>query len=130
MVCLETTFLVDLLRGKKEVEELKDQLYSTERVLAVASPTIMELWTGALLSTHKERELAKVRELLQSLQILILDEKSAQMTGEIEANLLKNGVTIGTADMMIAGIAQTNGETLVTRDAHFARIPGLRMLKY
>ncbi len=130
MVCLETTFLVDLLRGKKEVEELKEQLDSTEKALAIASPTIMELWTGALLSHHKERELAKVRELLQSLQILILDEKSAQMTGEIEANLLKNGVTIGTADMMIAGIAQTNGETLVTRDAHFARIPGLRMLKY
>jgi len=31
---------------------------------------------------------------------------------------------------MTAGIARLHGETIVTRDQHFARIPGIKVLKY
>ena len=37
---------------------------------------------------------------------------------------------IETEDVMIAGITMANGETLVTKDADYARIAGLKVLKY
>ncbi len=130
MVCLDTTFIIDLLRGKEEISSLKDNLDRTESKLAVAAPTIMELWVGAQLVSKSDEEKVKIDELLQSLIVLELNEHNAKLAGEIEAALISKGQVIDTEDCMIAGIAISNGETLVTRDAHFARIPGLRVLKY
>ncbi len=130
MACLDTTFIIDLLRGKEEISPLKDTLSRTESRLAVAAPSIMELWVGAQLVSKSTEEKVKIDELLQSLIVLELNEHSAKLAGEIEAGLIRSGQIIDTEDCMIAGIAISNGETLVTRDAHFARIPGLRVLKY
>lgn len=130
MACLETSFIIDLLRGKAEVKSLKDELDKNERILSVTAPSVMELWTGALMSTKAQMEKSKIQELLQSLEMLPLDEKSAKAASEIEVDLLRGGLPIDIQDMMIAGIAHVNGETLVTRDQHFARVPGLRLLKY
>ena len=58
------------------------------------------------------------------------DEKAAKAAGEIEAQLLSKGTMIQREDAMIAGITIANGETLVTRDSDYAKIPGLRVLKY
>src|SRR3989338_5432212 len=97
MTCLETSFLIDLFRGKEKVNKLMDELNKHEEQLTVAAPTIMELWSGALLAIHSEREKAKIIQL---------------------------------EDIQIAAIAKAHGEQLITRDEHFARIPGLRVLKY
>jgi predicted nucleic acid-binding protein len=128
MACLETTFLIDLLRGKREVKELKDHL--DKDTLAVAAPSLMELWSGACIAQQSAAEKEKILDLFQSLDVLTLDEKSAREAGEIEAELLRKGLPIETEDMMSAGIARMHGETIVTRDQHFARIPGLKVLKY
>lgn len=130
MACLDTTFIIDLLRGKEEISSLKDNLDRTESRLAIAAPSVMELWVGTQLVSKSDEEKAKIDELLHSLIILELDEHSAKLAGEIEATLIRKGQVIDTEDCMIAGITINSGETLVTRDAHFARIPGLRVLKY
>ncbi len=130
MAVLETTFVIDLLRGKPQIKELKDELDKTEATLAIAAPSVMEIWSGAELSNVPESERVKINELLLSLIVLVLDEKAAKKAGEIEAGLLKAGQPIDTEDVMIAAIALVNGEKVVTRDAHYSRIPGLRVLKY
>jgi len=130
MACLETTFLVDLLRGKLEVKSLKDELDRTESELFVAAPSVMELWSGALLSNQPLKEKEKISELIESLVLLPLDAASAKEAGEIEAELLGKGLPVQTEDVMIAAISRVNCKKLVTRDQHFARIPGLRVLKY
>ena len=129
MACLETTFLIDLLRGKDEVCTLKDELDKTE-TLTVAAPSIMEIWSGALLAKLSAAEKAKINALLQSLHVLPLDGESAKEAGDIEAELFQKGLPIETEDVMIAGIARAHGEKVVTRDQHYARIPGLKVLKY
>ncbi len=130
MTCLETTFLIDILLGKKEINELKDELSKTEPLLTIAAPSIMEIWMGASISKQPDSKKDKINELISSFTILSLDEKSAKEAGEIEADLMKKGEIIETEDMMIAAIAKANGEKLVTRDEHYVRIPGLRILKY
>jgi tRNA(fMet)-specific endonuclease VapC len=130
LACLDTTFLVDLLRGKSEVKDLKDELSKSESVLAAASPSVMEIWLGACLSKASEREKEKINQLMISLEILNLDTKSAKEAGEIEAGLISKGQPIETEDMMIAAIAKINGEKVVTRDGHYTKIQGLKVLKY
>lgn len=130
MACLDTTFLIDLLRGNPEIEEIKEEVYAREIILSVAAPSVMELWTGACLARTSEKEKEKIIELIESLEILNLDEKSARESGEIEAELLRKGISIETEDVMIAGIAIANGEKVITRDQHYARIPKLKVLKY
>ncbi len=130
MACLETTFLIDILNGKEEIIKLREELEKTEVRLTIAAPSITEIWFGALFSKKSEKEKNKIRGLISSLEILPLDLSSAEEAAEIEAELTRQGNRIGTEDIMIAAIAKVNGEKLVTRDQHFARIPGLRVLKY
>jgi predicted nucleic acid-binding protein len=130
MACLDTSFLIDLLRGRQEVHPLKDELDRTEAVLAIAAPSIMELWAGAELAKVPGKEKERIAELLTSLTVLPLDEQSAKAAGETEAELLRKGSPIETEDIMTAGIARAHGEKVVTRDAHYTRIIGLRVLKY
>lgn len=130
MTCLETTFLVDLLRGDSGVQSLMEELERTETSLAAAAPSVMEIWTGALLSKFTDKEKAKVKDLILSLIILPLDEKSSIEAGEIAADMAQKGITIDPVDLMIAGVVRASGEKLVTRDQDYAKIPGLRVLKY
>lgn len=130
MTCLETTFIIDLLRGKEEIKNFKDELDKSEIFLSVASPTIMEIWMGALMSKLSLKEKEKINELLSSLVVLSLEEKSAKEAGEIEAELLKSGAAVDIEDVMIAGICRANGEKIVTRDQDYMRISGLKIMKY
>jgi tRNA(fMet)-specific endonuclease VapC len=130
MVCLDTSFLVDILRGREIVVELKEEFDRRNEVLAIATPSIIELWSGALKSKASAAEKAKTDELIQSLEVLPLDLNAAKDAAEIEAGLLSKGTAISATDIMIAAIARVNCEKVVTRDEHFTRIPGLVVIKY
>lgn len=130
MACLDTSFLIDLLKGNPSVRELKEDLEQKEARICIASPSVMELWSGACRAKHLPKEKEKIIDLFESLNVLVFDMKSAQYAGEIEAALSSKGLPIETEDIMIAGIAMANGEMIVTGDEHFTRVPGLRVLKY
>ncbi len=130
MACLETTFLVDLVRGKKEVKLFKEELDKSESRLCMTAPSVMELWAGMFLAKSSAAEKQHVNDLIESLEVLPLDAKSAKEAGEMESELIQKGVRLETEDLMIAAIARVHGEKLVTRDQHYARIPGLKLLKY
>lgn len=131
MVCLETTFIVDLLRGKKETKELAEFLDSSSEAKIIASPSIMEVISGAILNPKMKDEKERVIKFLSSFVILGLDKESSILAGEIEADLIKKGQIIEIEDIMIGAIAKVNNETLLTRNKkHFERIPGLKIESY
>lgn len=135
MVCLDTTFLIDVLRGRALVEQLEKQLPLQKNMITVASPSVMELVKGLHLAATAlrvtKRELSRITEIISSLEVLSLDKDSAVLAGEIEAFLVNAGATIDLEDIMIAAIAIKNDESLVTRNAkHFKRIPRLKVISY
>ncbi|MEK6959990.1 MAG: PIN domain-containing protein [Nanoarchaeota archaeon] len=130
MACLDTSFIIDLLKGKKEGRALLDDLEQNEKRITVSAPSVMELWVGAMLCSNNDRAKSKINEFLSSVEILPFDERGAKQAAEIEYTLLKRGTPIETEDVMTAAIALTQGEKVVTHDEHFARIPGLRVVKY
>lgn len=128
MVCLETSFVIDVLRGEEVARDTLDAIES-EGVRPTVTPVgAAEVWVGAQLGSTAERE--ATASLLESLTWLSFTRQAAELAGDIRASLTENGEVIGITDAMIAGLAIDHDEVLVTRDWHFERIPDLRTRIY
>jgi tRNA(fMet)-specific endonuclease VapC len=65
---------------------------------------------------------------LAPLMILPLDKNAVWAYGELQAELERNGTTIGSLDTPIAAHALSQGALLVTNNIdEFARVPGLQL---
>ena len=130
MVCLETSFIIDFLRGKENARIFLKKLGESRDIATITAPTIMEIISGAELEESK-REKKEILNLLNTLTILPLDESSSILAGEIEAKLAMGGETIPPIDIMIAAIAIENNEVLATKnEKHFSRINNLKITTY
>ena len=127
MTVLDTSFIVDVLRGKRNAPQLATDLEQQER-LFIPTPVLMELWEGTLQSAMKKENQQKVNKLITQYRTLDFDSRAAIIAAEVK-NQLRNE-PIETEDIMIAAIALAQGMQVVTNDAHYTRIPGLRVLKY
>ncbi len=127
MFCLETTFLIDLLKGKKDAIDVYIKIRDSK--LYTTSISAWELLRGPKL-VEKEEEFKVAVEMLENLEILPFSFKSAQIAVEIEDSLRKKGMEINLIDVLIAAIAIEHNLKLVTRDEHFSRIDGLEAINY
>jgi tRNA(fMet)-specific endonuclease VapC len=96
--------------------------------LAVAIPTVGELYFGAYHSGRVEANVVRVRAFLSppGPQVLRIDELAAEQFGRLKALLRHEGRLIGDIDLFIAGVALRHGLTVVTNNTgHFERIPEL-----
>lgn len=94
-------------------------------------PTIVlgELYTWAYHRDHSEPLLKFIREdLLQDVVVLSFDEHCAEEYGKIRGRLMRQGISVADADLMIAAVALVHDLTLVTHNTtDFVNIPGLRL---
>ena len=128
MKILDTTFLIDVIRGKKETIPIinsMEHLFTTQI-------NMYEVIRGFFLKNSASSDIYKIIELFESIKLLALDDNSIIKSAEISSNLAKKGKYIPHNDCLIAGIAITNGiTTIVTRDAeHFKRISGIEVEGY
>ena len=135
MVCLDTSFLIDILKGNQKVEELEHELEDNNKDINITSLSIMELIKGIKLRENlpyvKETEKEKINDILSNFNILGFDKNSAILAGEIEADLINKGEIIDIEDIMIAAITINNDEILLTRNRkHFEKIKGLKIESY
>ncbi len=131
MVCLDTSFVIDLLLNRKKVEELKEKIDNSGDRIFVPAPVIKELIAGANLHQNKEKETEKIMNFISIVDVLPLDEEGAVIAGKIEAELIRGGNIIDAEDIMIGAIALQNDEVLVTGNLkHFERIRGLKIESY
>ena len=135
MVCLDTSFLIDVIRGKKEIVKIEEEIDLKEEIVAIATPTIVELIRGLYLKANikniKKEEVEVINKKLSSFTILDLDKDSAVLAGEIEADLINKGEIIDLEDIMIAAIAISNDQNLLTKNKkHFEKIKGLQIETY
>ena len=130
MVCLVTTFIIDILNGNKEAKNKFEKILNERELVYIASPSITEIISGSSMNMQKKEKEDAIR-FISSTNILPLDKESAIEAGEIDAYLIVAGETVGIADIMIGAIAKLNDEILITRNIkHFQRIPGLKVESY
>ena len=90
-----------------------------------------EFRVGPEMSNQRERELERVERALASVVILEFTADAARRYAIIKAAMLKRGRPVGDCDTIIASVALTNGQSLLTRNpTHFAEISGLVVESY
>lgn len=93
--------------------------------------TLFELTTGVLKSQNPQRAQAALDLMMEDLTIFDLTPESAKEAARIRTDLERSGTPIGPYDLLIAGIALSNGLTLITNNTReFERIEGLRVEKW
>ena len=96
--------------------------------LFVPTVVIGELYTGAYHVDDPAPLLQKIADLLEDVRVLEFDHACAERFGKVRGTLLRQGISIPTADLMIGAVALVHDLTLVTNNtADFKNIPGLRL---
>jgi tRNA(fMet)-specific endonuclease VapC len=131
MVCLDTSFIIDFLRGKEIARNALLEINKEKEDVYITAPSIIELTRGVNLKGNKLKETENIREFLSSFQVLDLDTDCAFLSGTVQSELEEKGEMIGLMDVMIGSIALHNEEALLTRNKkHFEKIKDLRIIEY
>ena len=128
MASLETTLLVDLLRGTPEAVAAVKALEEAGEPKCATAPAISEMLIGAHLLGGQELEQA--RALAESLIILDFDLEACHEAGRLVAALIARGEVMSSNDLLIAAISKRHGQRLITRDRGFTRVRGLSVETY
>ena len=123
-ILLDTNAYTAFMLGAAEVIEViahADKLFLTPIVLG-------ELLGGFAAGTREPKNRAELARFLDSprVEVLGLTAQTADSYALVHAGLRRKGHPIPTNDLWIAASALEHGAALLTRDAHFAHIDGLR----
>jgi len=124
---LTQTYYPSILKEtKKVVDKFIDYLREFD-VINISIITYYEI-LGGLKFKKADKQIKEFEEFVNNNTIIHISEESAKISGDIYANLRKNGITIGTSDILIAGIAIENELTLITNnERHYESIQGLKI---
>ena len=128
MKVLDTTFLIDLLRGKEKTIKI---LRSKEPLLTT-QVNMYEVIRGLFLRDISASRMLDINELFDNIKVLPLDDNAIIRSAEISADLIKKGQTISDCDCLTAGIALSKGiNSIITNNTkHFGRINQLVVESY
>ncbi len=128
MIVLDTSVLIDYFKGKNNSFEFVANSDATTTVI-----TYHEILSGIKHRKAKKEE-AFYRRFFSDIKILDFDLKAGDESSYIMARLLSLGKIVNTLDVLIAGIAITNGaDKIVSRDRDFleiAKVTGLEIEVY
>ena len=135
MIHLDTSLLIDLLRevARERPAAAFDAIESLDddETLGVSVYVVCELRAGAELSRRPLQEHEVLDRLLGGLLVAYPDTRFAPMYGRVLAAIERTGRRIASMDLLIATAALVDDAPLLTRNVKdFARVPGLRLLRY
>jgi len=123
---LDTNIVIYTIKNKPTaVREAFTRHYGQ---MCISSVTLMELIYGAEKSANVERNLRDVEGFAARMEVLPYEDRAAEHSGQLRAELARAGTPIGPYDQMIAGHARAAGLILVTNNIkEFERVEGLRL---
>jgi predicted nucleic acid-binding protein len=129
MYLLDTDTIIFSLKGHDSVEKnLRKHFHDPIKISVI---TLMELYYGAYKSQKMESNLAKIKTLENSLEIITLGKESVEIFGIYKANLEKAGTPLDDFDLILASCALAHNLVLVTNNVkHFKKIEGLKLTNW
>jgi tRNA(fMet)-specific endonuclease VapC len=123
---IDTDWVIDHLNSLSPATKRLRQL--EPQGLAVSIVTVAELWEGVIFSRDRQRSETMLREFIENVRVIAIDEETCQQFGQIRGSLRREGRLIGDLDLLIAASALRHSLTLLTNNRrHFENIEGLRI---
>lgn len=124
---VDTDILSYYLKGdEKVVKKFHEYLHHFDRI-NISIITFYEL-LGGLKHKNSIHQLLKFEMFINDNNVIYISELSARNSANIYSELRERGITIGTSDTLIAGIAIENELTLITNNVkHFETVKGLKI---
>lgn len=116
MYCLDTSILVDIIRGDQVLGDKIDNLMGEGIIFYITPITLCELYRGAYGHAQKENKLAEINSFITNFGLLDLDSISCDYFGKTYSILKKSGKMTGEFDLIIASITLANDLILITRN--------------
>lgn len=124
---VDTDILSFYFKGDQKVVNKFNSYLREFDVINISIITYYEI-LGGLKFKNAERQIKEFEEFVANNTIIHISEDSAKISGDVYADLRQNGITIGTSDILIAGIAIENELTLITNnEKHYESIKGLKI---
>lgn len=117
---LDTTVLIDVLRGRAAAARLRELRASGAQPLWVSPISIEELHRGARAS-----ELGAIARLVDGLRLAPLGREQAELAGGWRRDFAAQGITLSQADCLIAAGAVGLGARLATGNVKDYPMPPL-----
>jgi len=117
---LDTTVLIDALRGRNQMRSHLAEMIASGQTLATSTICIAEVYGGL-----RPGEEAKTRAFLEAMEWLTVSGEIAQIAGELKSGLRRQGHTRSIPDMIVAATALERGFSLATDNRKDFQIPGL-----
>ena len=126
---LDTNIISALMKDRSGVDTARVRewgLRTPDSTLVTSVVVQYELLFG--LARYGSQRLQAAYDIhMQSLLVLPLDDRVGPHYAKLRAHLEQTGTPIGANDTLIAAHALAIGATLVTANAEFTRVPGLRV---
>ncbi len=128
-VLVDSSVLIDVERRRRSLDSL--EAIANGEPIALAAVSISELLVGVHRAETRERarnRAAFVEDIVNRYTVIPFDLPTARIYGQITADLMSAGQTIGAHDLMIAATAIAHGYGVLTHNLRdFQRIPGLKV---
>ncbi len=121
---LDTTVIIDFLRGHSGRVELLMELSSRDNMLGCCCINVSEVYAGM-----KEKERMQTEELINSLKYFPVSLLTAKLAGTCQNRYARKGITLSTSDVIIAAVAIENNLILVTDYRKHFPMPELKVLE-
>jgi predicted nucleic acid-binding protein len=119
---LDTTVLIDHLRGRPHVRGRIRDLNAQGHALGICAINVTEVFSGAL-----PEEQAASEALLSSLVLWDIDYATAVRAGEIRHEMRRSKKELSVPDALVAAVAVVQSATLITANVKDFQIPGLNV---
>ncbi len=106
---LDTTALIDHLRGQQKVTDIMTRLARQGNELGVCCINVAELYAGL-----SDKERTKAEKLIDSFDYFETSKDIAKMAGRYRFEFARKGITLTTSDTIVAAVAISYGATLIT----------------
>jgi len=120
MLLLDTSVLIDALRGRNARRETLAGIVEHGVGLATAAINVAELYAGM-----RPSEEHSTAALLWSIHCYTMTSGIAQLAGEIKRSAARRGLTFGLEDMVLAATALEHGLSVWTDNEKDFAVPGL-----
>ncbi len=129
MFLLDTDTVIYILKGNPSAEKNLRRYYHDPIKLCII--TLMELYYGAYKSQKIVSNLAKIKTIENTFEIVPLGQEMAEIFGDQKSRLEKMGTPLDDFDLILGCCALTHNLILVTNNLkHFKKMEGLKLTNW